>query len=185
VTGVQTCADLSHPLDSADDAHDFSLAPGGTIGLEFTLHLFSLEPACNEAPECVADTVLTTAFRAAGESPAAPWFAIDVMPGSDVNPVNPSSQGVIPVALLGTATFDAAAVDVRQLCFGDAEDRAQRDCTEAHGRGHVEDVNADGVADQVLHYETPATGIDAGDTRACLNLGEVEACDAIRTEPRS
>jgi len=36
---------------------------------------------------------------------------IDIMPGSDKNPVNPTSRGVIPVAILTTEDFDAASVD--------------------------------------------------------------------------
>ncbi|MGH8443384.1 MAG: hypothetical protein ACRETF_10845 [Nevskiaceae bacterium] len=181
--GTFTTIELSHPLDGADDAHDFSLAPGATVGFAFTLHWFSLDTACNFGNECSEDTNLMAAFRVAGGAPPPVALLIDVMPGSEVNPVNPSDRGVIPVAVLGSAQLDAAALDPGQACFGDAEDAAQRDCTEAHGRGHVEDVNADGYADLLLHFETRQTGIDAGDAQACLSIGAFEACDVIRTVP--
>lgn len=35
--GVVTTYELSHPLNTADDAHDFSLLPGGKVGLFLTL----------------------------------------------------------------------------------------------------------------------------------------------------
>ena len=111
---------------------------------------------------------------------------VDIKPGSTRNPINLSSHGVIPVAILTTDIFDATTVDPSTVCFGDDDNPAQRDCTEAHGRGHIEDVNSDGRPDLLLHYETNQTGIDPGDTEACLTGEtfdglEVEGCDAIKT----
>ena len=36
---------------------------------------------------------------------------VDIEPGSEVNPINPGSRGVIPVAILGSDTFDAGDRD--------------------------------------------------------------------------
>ena len=77
-------------------------------------------------------------------------------------------SGVIPVAILSAHDFDALTVDPASVCFGDAEAPAERDCTEAHGTGHPEDVNGDGRTDLMLHYEAPQTGIDPKDKTACL-----------------
>jgi hypothetical protein len=110
--------------------------------------------------------------------------SIDIRPGSAVNPINLSSNGVVPVAILTTGSFDATAVVATSVCFGDREDAAQRNCTEAHGQGHVEDADGDGDLDLVLHFEIARTGIDRGDTSACLT-GQthdgtvVTGCDAI------
>ncbi|MDP2948419.1 MAG: hypothetical protein Q8P22_02635 [Chloroflexota bacterium] len=113
---------------------------------------------------------------------------VDIKPGSDPNSIKLSNKGVIPVAILTTASFDATTVDPSTVCFGDAEDATQRDCTEAHAMGHIADADGDGDLDLVLHYETGATGIDPGDTEACLT-GEtfggdaIQGCDAVRTLP--
>lgn len=112
---------------------------------------------------------------------------IDIKPSSGSNPVNPRSKGVIPVAVLTTSTadgepinFDATTVDALSAKFGPGE------ATEAHGKGHIEDVDNDGDIDLVLHFKTQQTGIQKGDTEASLT-GEtfdgqaITGTDAIRT----
>ena len=81
---------------------------------------------------------------------------------------NVKTSGVIPVAILTVPGFDATQVDVATLCFGDAEAPAERDCTEAHGTAHIQDVDKDRDLDVLLHYEAAQVGIDAADTKACV-----------------
>jgi hypothetical protein len=57
---------------------------------------------------------------------------------------------------------------------------------DVHGKGHIEDVDNDGDLDMVLHFKTQETGIQYGDTEACL-MGKtidgkiIDACDTIVT----
>ncbi|UCE01276.1 MAG: hypothetical protein JSW67_08190 [Candidatus Latescibacterota bacterium] len=107
---------------------------------------------------------------------------IDIKPDSEVNSINPRSQGVIPVAILGSGLFDVNDVDQSTLAFG--PDGASI----AHRSAHFADVNDDGLTDLLAHFPTQETGIAAGDTEACLS-GETldgtafEACDGISTVP--
>jgi predicted outer membrane repeat protein len=109
---------------------------------------------------------------------------IDIQPGTSPNVIN-FSKKVIIVAVLGTSTFDAATVNAATACFGDAEDAAQRDCTPAAGT-NLKDVNRDRIKDRVLRFQTQETGIDPGDTQACLTGAllsriPIAGCDSIMT----
>lgn len=106
--------------------------------------------------------------------------SIDIKPGSFPNSINPKSEGVIPVAILSTDTFDATTVDPSTVKFGPDE------ASVAHRGGHREDVNGDGKKDLVLHFPTQDTGIACGDTSASLNgktfSGQaIAGSDSIRT----
>jgi len=108
---------------------------------------------------------------------------IDISPGGDPNSINLASKGVIPVAILGSAEFDAATIDPTSLLFGPTG------AAPAHNAGgHLVDVNDDGFLDLVSHYRTQETGITEGDNEACVT-GEtfgglpIDGCDDITTVP--
>jgi hypothetical protein len=111
---------------------------------------------------------------------------IDIKPGATPNAINPGAGGNVPVAILTTPDFVGTTVNASSVCFGDAEAPAERDCTETHGTGHTQDVDKDRDLDLLLHYDTRETGIDVGDTRACLtgltSAGiHIFGCDTVKT----
>jgi hypothetical protein len=108
---------------------------------------------------------------------------IEIKPGSDPNSINPSLEGDLPVAIFGSETFEVANVDVTTLAFGPGGAAID------HRQGpHFEDLNGDGLTDVMAHFRIEETGVDFGDTEACV-IGELldgtpfEGCDSIRTVP--
>ena len=106
-------------------------------------------------------------------------IALDIRPGSAENPINPKSNGVIPVAILGTNGFDASTIDQASLRFGPGQALAE-------GNGHLVDLNGDGQLDLVLHFRTQDSGIQCGDTSVSitgqtLNGTLIQGSDSITT----
>ena len=76
---------------------------------------------------------------------------IDIKPGSYPNPINPGSNGVVPVAIFSSPEFDATQVDPTSVELGGAG-------VAVRGKGkpmaHVEDVDGDGLLDLLVQVET-------------------------------
>jgi hypothetical protein len=105
---------------------------------------------------------------------------IDIKPGEDPPAINPNSNGVTPVAILSTTTFDATTIDPTSVKFG------PNGASAVHSS--IEDVDGNGSPDLMLQFTTKQTGIKAGDTQACLtgttiNGLNIVGCDTIRTVP--
>ena len=112
--------------------------------------------------------------------------AIDIHPGSYPNPINIKSNGVVPVAILGSATFDVTTVDVTNLYFGPWLAPPAHDLGDpAVYTDHLQDVNTDGYTDLVVHFRQKVTGLTETDTSACIFASVIggEAfggCDSIK-----
>jgi hypothetical protein len=82
--------------------------------------------------------------------------AIDIKPGSDPNKINLSSKGVIPVAILSVANFDATTVLPMsvELAGAGVAVRGKKPLA------HAEDVDSDGDVDLLVQIE--ASEFDPG-----------------------
>ena len=77
---------------------------------------------------------------------------IDIKPGSDPNPINPKSKGLIPVAILTTDKFDAANVDPGTVKLAGASVAVRGKPGKLMAR--LEDVDGDGDFDLMLQVDT-------------------------------
>ncbi len=177
------------PDDYAAASGTLTFAPGSTGE---TFHVAIVDHSLYEMDETVnltlsnpVNTTLgtpSTAVLTIFDDDPSPEVEIDIKPGSFPNSINPKSKGVIPVAILTTAEFDASTVDVETVRFGPAEIEAVHYA--------LEDVDNDGDIDMILHFKIRDSGIQAGDTEAELTGQTIEgrnihATDSVRTVPRS
>ena len=102
---------------------------------------------------------------------------VELRPGSD-GPIriNLRSRGRIPVAILGTPSFDVETVDRGSLSLAGA--------SPLNNGGGLEDVNGDGLLDLLVHFAMQSLDVSVGDTEMCLTGVSTEgrrilACSAI------
>jgi hypothetical protein len=75
--------------------------------------------------------------------------SIDIKPGSGIDPINLANNGMIPVALFGSAGFDVTQVDVSSVVFAGA-----------HAANYsLQDINGDGIQDMILQFRTQETNL--------------------------
>jgi hypothetical protein len=182
----------SDPLDPGDCLHVFpndspggfgvcnpSTAPQTSRLLTFPCSTFP--EVCDSFRDGVSAGQMTAEFNAVPQHPVSVGISsftvtiegtiapdirttitIDIKPGSAQNTINPRSRGLISVAILTTATFDATTVLPYSVRFGPSATPA------VDARGRVRDVDGDGDRDLVLRFRTRATGIRCGDNSATL-----------------
>jgi len=110
--------------------------------LSIGTHILTLE--VSDGQETVSDTMILTI--------EVQQIEIDIKPDSENNVINLGSNGVIPVAILSSADFDATALDPDSIFLADAGVRVR-------GKGNKylaseEDVNGDGLVDLKVKIET-------------------------------
>lgn len=129
---------------------------------------------------------LTVPYRAIG---------IDITPTQTPNPVNLSNRGLLPVAILSTADFDARTVDPATVLLGNETGVDARVARQNNGRYQfkVEDANRDGRMDVVAMFAVPALvangDVTAATTQLVLRGFLADGCtnfrgvDAVRVVP--
>jgi hypothetical protein len=110
---------------------------------------------------------------------------IDIKPGSFPNSINLGSGGSVPVAIFGSATFDAAAIVPGSVTLASAP-------VQLKGKGRpmatLEDVDGDGYLDLVVHVDTSALQLGDSDTEAVLEGSlasgrRIRGTDSVRVVP--
>lgn len=94
--------------------------------------------------------------------------------------INPRSHGKIPVAILSTLDFNAVTeVDPHSLTFGRTGDEPSLAFCNRFGA----DVNNDGLADLVCHFNSRPAGFLPGDTTAVLKGKTLKGTQIQGSEP--
>ena len=169
---VVTCpADVGIECDESSDPSNTgtATATGASPTVTSTDNVVS-----GDCPNDVTITRTWTATDASGQTSSCDQIintlstlvAIDIKPGTEPNCFSRNGHGVIPVAILGSASFDATQVDETTV--------------ELEGLGikmagksgnllaHVEDVNGDGIDDLVVQIEDDDGVMEEGDATTTL-----------------
>lgn len=95
--------------------------------------------------------------------PQVTYIDINVKPGTVArSKIDGKAKGVIPVALMSSATFNAMTVDIKTLRFGKTGTEASlRSCAKGG-----QDINKDGRLDLLCHFENHLSGFAPGDLQA-------------------
>jgi len=136
-----------------------SQALGSFGGITETSHLIEL-PNANQVsfdstfnPASISSQVGSALVMDSSDpNPEPTTLVIDVKPGSDPNPINPNSKGVLPVGIQGTDDLDVNAIDWDTTQFGDPKLIADGGTAISPKRSSFEDWNDDGILDAVLKF---------------------------------
>lgn len=135
------------------------VAPTGPTPNEFTLAVFDyISAGPNPQYE----------IHASGLTPCLIPVAVDIKPSTTTNSVNLCSNGAVPVAILGSSSFDVSDINPDSLVFAGAGVKVVGK-KDPHTMCSIEDVNADGFGDLVCHYLTTDLGaLDGASTTATI-----------------
>ena len=123
----------------------------------------------------------TVGLASANAGAQALRVTIDVKPGDRPTTIAPKREGMIPVAILTSATFDATRVDPATVRVGASGTEA------AVFRSAAEDVDKDGDTDLMLLIRVQQMGLECTDTAVSLkgrtrDGQEIEGTEAVKME---
>ncbi len=107
-------------------------------------------------------------------SPALPISVrLDIKPGVFPNSIDPASSGLLAVAILGAAKFDASSINPKSLRFGQTGQEAGAEAW------RLQDINSDGYPDLLAYFVTRNADFVCGVTLASVT-GRTYAGKEIR-----
>jgi PGF-pre-PGF domain-containing protein len=161
--GAEGSATLNLTVDGiVVDAKTVTLAPGASTTVEF-IYTFAAAGTDDLAVDGVAAGTVLVKLP----------VDIDVQPDDTPNELPPSPNAAVPVAVLGSASFDpTTGLDVSTVRFG-AESDLERGGGAVAFSTDVTDVDGDGLDDLVLVFKNGDTGFDETNTLAVLT-GETD-----------
>ena len=174
------CINSLQPSDLTGDPRLGALTDGGDPGLAH-FQLLSDSPAIGAAdPAACPQTdqlgffrVATCDIGAVEFQPGPLTLVLDFQPNDPNNTIKLTSSSKMNVAILGSASFDARAIDPETVRFGPNQ------AVDTNGKGKYKDVNRDGFDDLVLGFTVADSGIQCGDTSVSIS-GETFSGQAIQ-----
>ncbi len=149
----------------------------------------TFDPPDGSVLPCGTTTVIATATDGSGQQASCEFTVtvslsvpLDIRPGSCPNPLNTSTQGVLPVAILGSSLFDSGRIDPSSVRLeGVAPTKWSREDVGAPfipflGKDDCEDCNSsrkDRVADLLFKFSVP-------DLVAALGIVSDGECRLVR-----
>src|SRR5262249_49336420 len=107
-------------------------------------------------------------FTAQGQIVLGQTVLIDVLPGTSPNQINRSSQGVVPVAIFSSPTFDATTVIPGSVTVAGGHVQVKSVKGMSTLQFSIQDVNKDGRLDMVLQIDTTGMTLDPSTTFVVL-----------------
>jgi hypothetical protein len=145
---------------TGNGSHTFTVAvvvqiPEDTVPGDYPINIFSCaasyQPVSNFKWYFLPGTNYPIEITVEQDNPIIE-VGIDIKPGSYPNSINLGSQGVVPVAILSSGTFDATQVDPDTVTLAGATVAVRGKSNKL--LAHEEDVNDDGLLDLVCQVDT-------------------------------
>ncbi len=145
-------------MTAGDGSYSFAVIASGMYSVVETDPEGYISTTLNEVSVEVVDADVEVNFGDYMEQ----GLSVDVKPGSDINPLNLKSNGVLPVAILGSEAFDVAQIDPESL-FLNGVSPLRWSFEDVCGLDLDDDEVPDGYEDMTLKFSTQEITDSLGD----------------------